>query len=190
MWFIISPGEMSCGLPHARSWQSCRCCHNNVKTSIWLNHWSGGNTQGMTWSSPPNVRRRSAALITTFRRCVVNFYLFFFLGSWKLRATPSIKEREFLLRDTAFRSHRFTPRPIEKLAMKRLPRSDVHIECNHILRSGREESVRACGISKAWHLWLAAGKHSSLLPSSVDSKGRSNVWKGFRQDSLASQDGA
>ena len=92
----------------------------------------------------------------------------------------SIKEREFLLSDGTTRKSGFTPRPVQKLATKKLPRSMVNIECNHILRTKREESTHGHP-PVALQLWVEAGKHSPPFPERPDPQYNSNVWRNFRQ---------
>lgn len=92
----------------------------------------------------------------------------------------SIKEREFLLPDVSHRKSGFTPRPVEKLATKRLPKSTINIECNHILRTSREESTHGHP-PVAFQLWQEAGKHSPPFPERPDPQYNSNVWRNFRQ---------
>ena len=92
----------------------------------------------------------------------------------------SIKEREFLLQDVTCKKSGFTPRPMQKLATKKLPRSMVNIECNHMLRTTREESTHGHP-PLALQLWIEAGKHSLPFPERPDSQYNSNVWRNFRQ---------
>ncbi len=96
----------------------------------------------------------------------------------------SLYEREYLLRDAPCRWSGFTPRPVEKLAVKKLPKSDVHIQCNHILRTGREVSASNHRHPSAeLQLWREVGRHSPLYPDEerFDFSYNSNIWRNFTQ---------
>ena len=92
----------------------------------------------------------------------------------------SFREREFLLQDKPIKKSGFTPRPVEKLATRKLPKSMVNIECNHIIRTSREESTHGHP-PLAFQLWTEAGKHDPPFPERPDPQYNSNVWRNFRQ---------
>lgn len=93
----------------------------------------------------------------------------------------TIKDREFLISEIEPRKSGFTPRRITKLTEQPIPRSMVSIECNHLLRTNREESAHGHE-SLEFQLWKEAGKHSPPFPNQIDSNYNSNVWRNFRSN--------
>ncbi|XP_013384937.1 testis-expressed protein 52 [Lingula anatina] len=92
---------------------------------------------------------------------------------------PTIKEREFLMPSASPKHTGFTPRPTEKLANKKMPRSMLNIECNHRLRSSLENSTYGHP-SIEYRLFVEAGKHQAPYPERPDPNYNSNVWRNFR----------
>ena len=94
---------------------------------------------------------------------------------------PSIEERENLMTGKAVRRSGFTPRPIQKLATKKKPKSMLNIECSHVLRTSREESTH--GHAPITHrMWMECGKHTPPFPDRPDEQYNSNVWRNFRKE--------
>lgn len=91
----------------------------------------------------------------------------------------TIKEREFLIPEKQPKMSGFTPRRIEKMTSQRLPRNLVNIECNHLLRTSREEATHGHQ-SLEYQLWLEAGKHNPPFPKQPDNNYSANVWRNFR----------
>lgn len=91
----------------------------------------------------------------------------------------TIKEREFLISELAPRRSGFTPRRITKLTEQPLQRTTVNMECNHLLRTSREESTHGHH-SIEYQLWKEAGKHDPPFPKQMDSSYNANVWRNFR----------
>ena len=52
---------------------------------------------------------------------------------------PTIAERENLMLETRPHMTGFTPRPVQKLAVRRRPHTMLDIECSHFLRNSTEE---------------------------------------------------
>ncbi|XP_074660139.1 testis-expressed protein 52-like isoform X2 [Tubulanus polymorphus] len=94
---------------------------------------------------------------------------------------PSLEERENLMKEVTPKYSGFTPRPVEKLAVTRRPKSMLNIECNHVLRTDRADSVHL-NPSLQYKLWLEAGKHSAPHPSRPDDSYNSNIWRNFRKN--------
>ena len=93
---------------------------------------------------------------------------------------PTLEERQTLMSDVLVHRSGFSPRPIQKLATRRLPRSSLNIECNHFLRSSTLESAHGHP-SLPYQLWLEAGKHAAPYPEKADDQYNSNIWRNFRQ---------
>lgn len=93
----------------------------------------------------------------------------------------TLHDRDYLLSEIRPRQSGFTPRRITKLTEEPLPRSMVNIECNHLLRTKREESTHGHQ-SLEFQLWQEAGKHNPPFPKQMDSSYNSNVWRNFRSN--------
>lgn len=97
-----------------------------------------------------------------------------------LQASMStIKERENLMDEVRPKMSGFTPRRLEKLTRQPLPRTMVNMECNHLLRTSREESAHGHQ-SLEFQLWLEAGKHNPPFPQLADENYNANVWRNFK----------
>lgn len=94
---------------------------------------------------------------------------------------PTIEERETLMREKNPKYTGFTPRPTEKLASRRKPKSMLDIECSHYLRTDNEQFVHGHP-HMGYKLWLEAGKHAPPFPLNSDSNFNSNVWRNFRKE--------
>jgi hypothetical protein len=94
---------------------------------------------------------------------------------------PTLEERENLMNGTFPKYTGFTPRPNEKLAVKRKPKSMLDIECNHFLRTSNEHFVHGHP-NLGYKLWLEAGKHDSPYPPHPDPNFNSNIWRNFRKE--------
>lgn len=95
-------------------------------------------------------------------------------------AMPTIEERENLIKPEDVRQPGFHPRPIQKLAVRRPPKTMLNIECNHFLRSTTETFAHGHPIIEH-KLWLEAGKHDAPFPQRPDESFNSNVWRNFRR---------
>lgn len=91
----------------------------------------------------------------------------------------TLKDRDSLINEIQPRRSGFTPRRIEKLTKQALPRSMVNIECNHLLRTSREESAHGHQ-SLEYQLWLEAGRRTPPNPNPPDENYNSNVWRNFK----------
>ena len=76
---------------------------------------------------------------------------------------PTLAQREKLNPEPPEKGTGFTPRPVERLATKKLPRNMLHVELNHRLRSTMEQSTHGHP-SVMYQLWLEAGKHAPPYP--------------------------
>ena len=93
---------------------------------------------------------------------------------------PTIEERENLLSEVKPKHTGFTPRPIQKLAVKKKPHTMLDVECNHFLHSSRDESTH--GIPPlSYRMWLEASKYDPSVPEKPDPQYNSNVWRNFRK---------
>ena len=95
------------------------------------------------------------------------------------QSMTTIKEREHLIDEVRPKMSGFTPRRLEKLTRQSLPRTMVNIECNHLLRTSRDESTHGHQ-SLEYQLWLEAGKHNPPFPKLADENYNSNVWRNFK----------
>lgn len=103
------------------------------------------------------------------------------LGSGMLEvAMPTIEERENLMKPKDIHHPGFHPRPIQKLAVRKPPKTMLNIECNHFLRSTTETFAHGHPIIEH-KLWLEAGKHEAPFPQRPDESFNSNVWRNFRR---------
>ena len=75
----------------------------------------------------------------------------------------TLQQRESLNPEPRGKSTGFTPRPVERLATRKLPRNMLHVELNHRLRNSLDQSSH-CQNSVMYQLWLEAGKHSPPHP--------------------------
>lgn len=75
----------------------------------------------------------------------------------------------------------FHPRPIQRLALRRAPKTMLNIECNHYLRSSMEEFAHGHPTIE-YKLWMEAGKHGAPFPQRPDENFNSNVWRNFRRE--------
>lgn len=85
------------------------------------------------------------------------------------------------MKDSAVRRSGFTPRPIQKLATKRKPKSMLNIECNHFLRTSRDDSTHGHP-PMTFRMWRECGKHTPPFPERPDEQYNSNVWRNFRKE--------
>ncbi|KAK2153529.1 hypothetical protein LSH36_294g03060 [Paralvinella palmiformis] len=93
---------------------------------------------------------------------------------------PTIDERENLLSEVLPKHTGFTPRPIQKLAVKKKPHTMLDVECNHFLQSSRDEATH--GIPPlSYRMWLEASKYDPPIPEKPDPQYNSNVWRNFRK---------
>lgn len=99
----------------------------------------------------------------------------------ELSDSPSLDERELLLKEFQPRKSGFTPRRVERLSHCSPPKSVVNLECNHFLRTSRAESAHGQP-SVEYQLWLEAGKHIPPFPKIHDSSYNSNVWRNFKSN--------
>ncbi|XP_060072482.1 testis-expressed protein 52-like [Ylistrum balloti] len=93
---------------------------------------------------------------------------------------PTVEEREFLKVPSGVKHSGFTPRPIQKLAERKKPRTMLNIECNHFLRTKTDAFTHGHPML-GYKLWLEAGKHEAPYPSRPDDNYNSNVWRNFRR---------
>ncbi|KAH3886024.1 testis-expressed protein 52-like [Dreissena polymorpha] len=93
---------------------------------------------------------------------------------------PTIEERENLMKPKNVRQPGFIPRPIQKLAVRKPPKTMLNIECNHYLRSNTESFAHGHPTIE-YKLWLEAGKHDAPFPQRPDESFNSNVWRNFRR---------
>lgn len=98
----------------------------------------------------------------------------------RVEAAVTLKERENLLVEKTPHFTGFKPRPVEKLALKRIPKSTLSIECNHFLRNSTDHFAHGQA-QLPYQLWLEAGKHPAPYPDKPDEQYNSNVWRNFRQ---------
>ncbi|XP_053385142.1 testis-expressed protein 52-like [Mercenaria mercenaria] len=95
-------------------------------------------------------------------------------------AMPTLEERENLMKPKEVRHPGFHPKPIQRLAVRKPPRTMLNIECNHYLRSSTEEFAHGHPTME-YKLWLEAGKHGAPFPQRPDDNFNSNVWRNFRR---------
>ncbi|KAL4225402.1 hypothetical protein ACF0H5_016092 [Mactra antiquata] len=93
---------------------------------------------------------------------------------------PTLEERETLMKPQDVRQPGFHPRPIQRLAVRRPPKTMLNIECNHYLRSTMDEFAHG-EPTMQYKLWLEAGKHDAPFPQRPDDSFNSNVWRNFRR---------
>ncbi|XP_067937605.1 testis-expressed protein 52-like [Watersipora subatra] len=91
----------------------------------------------------------------------------------------TLQERNNLLADIKPSRTGFTPRRIEKLTKQSPPKTMINIDCNHFLRTSREDSATGYR-SKEYQLWLEAGKHKPPYPELQDENYNANVWRNFK----------
>lgn len=91
----------------------------------------------------------------------------------------TLEERNNLIADTEPKKLGFTPRRIERLAHRLPPKTMMSIDCNHFLRTSREDSAHGYR-SKEYQLWLEAGKHTPPYPNLPDENYTANVWRNFK----------
>lgn len=95
-------------------------------------------------------------------------------------AMPTIEERENLMKDNRVPLSGFSPRPIQRLANRKQPRSVLNIECNHFLRTETKDFTHGHA-PMTYKLWMEAGKHDPPYPNTPDPNFNSNVWRNFRK---------
>ena len=93
---------------------------------------------------------------------------------------PTLEERENLMKPKDVKEPGFIPRPIQKLAVRKPPKTTLNIECNHYLRSTTSEFTHGHPTIE-YQLWLEAGKHGPPFPQRPDENFNSNVWRNFRR---------
>ena len=93
---------------------------------------------------------------------------------------PTIEERENLMIPVDANHLGFHPRPVQKLAVQKPPKTMLNIECNHFLRTNTEEFTHGHATME-YKLWLEAGKHDAPFPQKPDENFNSNVWRNFRR---------
>ena len=94
--------------------------------------------------------------------------------------TKTIDERENLMKNRDPKYTGFSPRPIQKLATRKKPKSILDIECNHFMRTTTEEFTHGHE-PLTYKMWLEAGKHTPPYPNRPDPSFNSNVWRNFRK---------
>ncbi|WAR02938.1 TEX52-like protein [Mya arenaria] len=93
---------------------------------------------------------------------------------------PTIEERENLMKPQDVHHPGFHPRPIQRLAVRKPPKTMLNIECNHYLRSNTETFAHGHPTVE-YKLWLEAGKHDAPFPQRPDESFNANVWRNFRR---------
>ena len=93
----------------------------------------------------------------------------------------TLQERSTLIAQIEPKKSGFTPRRIEKLTQQSAPKTMINIDCNHFLRTSREDSAHGHR-SKEYQLWLEAGKHTPPYPNMPDENYNSNVWRNFKNN--------
>lgn len=104
---------------------------------------------------------------------------------------PTLEERENLLKAKDVWHPGFLPRPIQKLAVMKSPKTMLNIECNRFLRLSTEEFAHG-NSTVEYKLWLEAGKHGEPFPQRPDESFNANIWRNFRRqyDIHTSADGS
>ncbi|CAH1256268.1 RP4-816N1.8 [Branchiostoma lanceolatum] len=92
---------------------------------------------------------------------------------------PTIAERENLANIPNPSRSGFTPRPIQRLATVRPPRTATNIEINHKLRTSVEDSTPRFEPPPTFHLWQEVGWHEPMMPPKQARDYNSNVWRNF-----------
>ncbi|XP_078582109.1 testis-expressed protein 52-like [Branchiostoma floridae x Branchiostoma japonicum] len=92
---------------------------------------------------------------------------------------PTIAERENLANIPNPSRSGFTPRPIQRLATIKPPRTATNIEINHKLRTSVEESTPRFEPPPTFHLWQEVGWHEPMMPPKQARDYNSNVWRNF-----------
>ncbi|XP_078666530.1 testis-expressed protein 52-like [Branchiostoma floridae x Branchiostoma belcheri] len=92
---------------------------------------------------------------------------------------PTIAERENLAHIPTPSRSGFTPRPIQRLATIKPPRTATNIEINHKLRTSVEESTPRFEPPPTFHLWQEVGWHEPMMPPKQARDYNSNVWRNF-----------
>ena len=93
---------------------------------------------------------------------------------------PTLEERENLMTPVEAKQTGFQPRPVQNLAVRKVPRTMLNIECNHFLRTKTKEFTHGHPTIE-YKLWLEAGKHDAPFPQRPDESFNSNVWRNFRR---------
>jgi len=93
---------------------------------------------------------------------------------------PTLEERENLMKPKDIHHSGFHPKPIQRLAVRRAPKTMLNIECNHYLRSNTETFAHGHPTIE-YKLWQEAGKHDAPFPQRPDESFNSNVWRNFRR---------
>ena len=97
----------------------------------------------------------------------------------ELVETRTLQERDNLIAEMQPKKSGFTPRRVERLALQSAPKTMVKIDCNHFLRTSREDSAHGYR-SQEYQLWLEAGKHTPPYPHMPDENYNANVWRNFK----------
>ncbi len=90
----------------------------------------------------------------------------------------TLKEREVLYGDKCIGQSAFRPRNVQKLAVKRRPKSLTDININHRLRTYVPECVKP-EPKDPFKLWVESGRRRPPFPPRWDPEYNSNVWKNF-----------
>ena len=95
----------------------------------------------------------------------------------------NVHEREFLLKQTEFKSSGFTEKQINRFATAKAPKTILNIEANHVARTSIRNHPHPIVPLLEYQLWLEAGKmkqnyRSQKNDPSVDFN--SNIWRNFR----------
>lgn len=119
---------------------------------------------------------------------------------------PSLEERENLIKSSSPPLSGFTPRPVQRLATRRKPRTMLNVECNHFLRcsSGNSDGSSSMlggdfngaggrgrgtaggmgalgGSTVGYKMWLEAGRVQPAQPDRPDPDYDSKMWRNFRK---------
>lgn len=90
----------------------------------------------------------------------------------------TVRERDSLYDEKAQSWSAFHPRQVQKLAVKRPPRSRTNIEINHRLRTFVQDCVVPTP-SDPFRLWIESGRKCAPFPPRWDAEYNSNVWRNF-----------
>ncbi|XP_002740637.1 testis-expressed protein 52-like [Saccoglossus kowalevskii] len=91
----------------------------------------------------------------------------------------SREERENLYQDKDVKFTAFSPRPIQKLTQKRMPKTLASIKMHHKLRTSIPDSTHL-DASEPYQAWIEAGQRGPPFPPRWDADYDSNTWRNFR----------